>query len=221
MAGMTPKPKPKNNRPLIFGAGLVVVLALIAFFATRGDNAGSGTNAGDTESEGIQQFRTVAVEGQALAALNPQGEDPAVGQTAPSLEGRSFDGSAVNIQPGSQPKLVIFLAHWCPNCQREVPRIVNWLEESGSPQGLDMIVVTTATDPNRPNYPPSEWLDAEGLDLPAMADDSNATAAKAYGLSRYPYFVLLDANNRVLARDSGELSTEELDDLVELAGSRT
>ena len=84
-----------------------------------------------------------------------------------------------------------------------------------------MVVVATATDPNRPNYPPSEWLEEEGLDLPVMADDANGTAARAYGLSGYPYFVLLDANNRVIARDGGELSTGELDDLVEMAGSQS
>jgi cytochrome c biogenesis protein CcmG, thiol:disulfide interchange protein DsbE len=213
---MTPKSQPRNNRPLIFGAGLVVILAAIAFFATRDDSADSATNAG----EGIQQVRTVTVEGQPLAELDPQGQDPAAGQNAPTLEGSSFDGSAVSVRPGSQPKLVIFVAHWCPHCQREVPRIVSWLE-SGPPEGLDMVVVATATDPNRPNYPPSEWLDEEGLDLPVMADDANGTAARAYGLSGYPYFVLLDANNRVIARDGGELSTGELDDLVEMAGSQS
>ncbi|HYN99574.1 MAG TPA: TlpA disulfide reductase family protein [Actinomycetota bacterium] len=205
--------KPANNRPLIFGAALVVILAVVAFFATRGEDAGGPAG------EEPEQVRPVAVEGQPLAQLSASGQDPAVGQTAPSIRGTGFDGDAVNIEPGSQPRLVIFVAHWCPHCQREVPKIVQWLEDSGTPQGLDMIVVATATDPNRPNYPPSEWLEEEGLDLSTMADDRNGTAAQAYGLSAYPYFVLMDANNRVIARDSGELSTEELDELVELAGN--
>ena len=205
--------KPANNRPLIFGAALVVILALVAFFATRGEDGGGPAG------EELEQVRPVAAEGQPLAQLPASGQDPAVGQTAPAIRGTGFDGDAVNIEPGSQPRLVIFVAHWCPHCQREVPKIVQWLEDSGSPQGLDMIVIATATDPNRPNYPPSEWLEAEGLDLPTMADDRNGTAAQAYGLSAYPYFLLMDANNRVIARDSGELSTQELDELVELAGN--
>ena len=207
--------KPPNNRPLIFGAALVVILALVAFFATRGENDGGPA------AEEVEQVRAVAVEGQPLPQLSPNGEDPAVGQTAPAIRGTGFGGDAVNIEPGPQPRLVIFVAHWCPHCQREVPKIVQWLEDSGTPQGLDMIVVATATDPNRPNYPPSEWLEEEGLDLPTMADDRNGTAASAFGLSAYPYFVLMDANNRVIARDSGELSTDELDNLVELAGNNT
>lgn len=43
--------------------------------------------------------------------------------------------------------------------------------------------------------------------------------ADSVGLSAYPFFVLLDRNHKVLARDAGELTTEQLDDLVELAGS--
>ncbi len=217
---MSPAKNTKNNRPLIFGAGLIAILALIAFFATRSDEAGSGTDGNGSGTSGeIEETGTVEVDGQPLSELNPEGDDPTVGQTAPSLEGTSFNGSAISIEPGSQPKLVIFVAHWCPHCQREVPKIVSWLEESGTPEGLEMMVVATATDANRPNYPPSEWLEEEGLDLPTMADDSRGTAAEAYGLSGYPYFVLLDADNKVIARDTGELSTEELDGLVELAGS--
>jgi cytochrome c biogenesis protein CcmG/thiol:disulfide interchange protein DsbE len=217
---VSPTKTTKNNRPLIFGAALIAVLALIAFFATRSDDSGSVTDGNGSAGGGqTEETGTVAVDGQPLAELNPEGNDPAVGQTAPSLEGTSFDGSAITIEPGSEPKLVVFVAHWCPHCQREVPKIVSWLEDSGTPEGLEMMVVATATDENRPNYPPSEWLDEEGLDLPAMADDSRGTAAEAYGLSGYPYFVLLDADNKVIARDTGELSTDELDGLVEMAGT--
>jgi cytochrome c biogenesis protein CcmG/thiol:disulfide interchange protein DsbE len=213
---VSPAKNTKNNRPLIFGAGLIAILALIAFFATRSDDSGSSTG-GNGSSAAAQEVGAVEVDGQPLAELNPQGQDPAAGQTAPNLEGTGFDGSAISIEPGTEPKLVIFVAHWCPHCQREVPKIVSWLEDSGTPEGLEMMVVATATDQNRPNYPPSEWLEEEGLDLPTMADDSRGTAAEAYGLSGYPYFVLLDADNKVIARDTGELSTEELDGLVELA----
>lgn len=44
-------------------------------------------------------------------------------------------------------------------------------------------------------------------------------AADSVGLSACPDFVLLDRNHKVLARDAGEVPTEQLDDLVELAGS--
>ena len=29
------------------------------------------------------------------------------------------------IEPGS-PQLIVVMAHWCPHCQAEIPRIVDW-----------------------------------------------------------------------------------------------
>jgi cytochrome c biogenesis protein CcmG/thiol:disulfide interchange protein DsbE len=218
---MPARQKPSNNRPLIFGAVLIVVLALVAYFATRGEETSTGSNvagdSGDTGGEGIEMVRPVTVDGPALPSFERDVQDAAIGQTAPQIRGSGFAGSSIDIEPGDQPQLIIFVAHWCPHCQREVPKIVQWLEDSGTPEGLDMTVVATATDPNRPNYPPSEWLDEEGLNLPAMADDEDGSAAEAMGLSGYPYFVLLDRNHKVLARDTGELTTEQLDALVEMA----
>ncbi len=213
-----PQKKPGGNRVLILGASLVALLALVAFLATRGSDEGSDAKDSDS-STALEQIRPVTVEGQPLPPFDRDAaEDPAVGRTAPTISGSSFDGSAISIAPGANPKLVIWVAHWCPHCQREVPRIVEWLKDSGTPEGLDMIVVATDVDPNRPNYPPSEWLDKEGLDLPTMADDAKLTSTDAMGLTAYPFFVLLDADNKVLARDGGELESDQLDALVELAG---
>ncbi len=43
-----------------------------------------------------------------------------------------------------------------------------------------------------------------------MADSKTATAAEAYGLSAYPYFVLVDANGKVVGRATGEVSEEQI-----------
>lgn len=202
--------KPGGNRILIMGASLVALLALVAFLATKGDD--DTTNLSGEPSE----TQAVSVTGTPLPKLTG-GDTSATGLTAPSIDGKNFAGSQITIAPSSHPKLVVFVAHWCPHCQREVPKIAGWLDDKGKPEGLEIIVVATATDANRPNYPPSEWLQEEGLDLPTLADDSDYSAAAAMGLGNYPYFVLLDADNKVLARDSGELEIEQLDALVALA----
>ena len=51
----------------------------------------------------------------------------------------------------------MFLAHWCPHCQAEVPRIVT-LAKAGAFDGLDVASVATGTSSQYPNYPPSAWL---------------------------------------------------------------
>jgi thiol-disulfide isomerase/thioredoxin len=182
-------------------AGAVVVLAVVAVMLSQG--SGSETVAGET--------RPVTVEGTALAAFPTDGTaDAAVGQAAPTLVGASFDGSAVAVDPGStgRPTAIWFVAHWCPHCNAEVPRIVSLQQEGKLPAGVDVYGVSTGVNPSAPNYPPSTWFASEGWPFPVLADDDQATVAKAYGLPSYPYLVVLDADGNVIARHAGELGDD-------------
>ncbi len=117
------------------------------------------------------------------------------------------------------PKVLVFLAHWCPHCQREVPVLVDWLAEHGKPSDVDIYGIATGSTKDRPNFPPSAWLEKEGWDLPTVADSADGTAGMSFGLSAFPFFVALDADNDVVARGSGELSTEEWEGLLDEARS--
>lgn len=206
------KKNQKKPFPLIpVAGGVVVLLALIAFFAGRGDDA-------DPSAPGLAQIQPVELSGSSLPVFQASGADPAEGTPAPVLVGKSFDGSEVEIGPDGRAKLVIFLAHWCPHCQAEVPVIARWLEENGAPEDVDLYLVTTSTSENRPNYPPSEWLEREGLDLPTLADDAAGSAASAFGLSAFPYLTMLDGEGNVLIRNEGEFSVAELEGFLSLAG---
>jgi thiol-disulfide isomerase/thioredoxin len=107
------------------------------------------------------------------------------------------------------PYAVIFLAHWCPHCQAEVPRLVA-LSKNGQIEGVDVTGVATATSDQNPNYPPSEWLTGEDWPFPVMVDTASGTAANAYGLTGYPYMVFVDAEGKVVGRTSGEVGEEDL-----------
>ena len=107
----------------------------------------------------------------------------------------SFDGSKVTIGPTGKPQVVMFLAHWCPHCQAEVPRIVE-LAKDGAFEGIDVAAVATGTNADAPNYPPSAWLEREQWPFPVMVDSPEFTAAQAYGLPSYPYFVFADARGQ-------------------------
>ena len=74
----------------------------------------------------------ITVTGDLLPAFEGDtATDAGAGLAAPILEGESFDGTAVVVEPGS-PTLLVFLAHWCPHCQAEVPDLVEWAESLGS-----------------------------------------------------------------------------------------
>jgi cytochrome c biogenesis protein CcmG, thiol:disulfide interchange protein DsbE len=129
--------------------------------------------------------------------------------TAPTVQGTSFDGTPVAIQPSGRPSAIVFVAHWCPHCQREVPVIQSWIDANGMPPGVDFLSVATGIDPSRPNYPPDVWLASEGWTVPVLVDPTNSVA-QAYGLSAYPFWVFLDGQGKVVARATGELTIPQL-----------
>ncbi|MEL0193847.1 MAG: hypothetical protein VW962_02020, partial [Acidimicrobiaceae bacterium] len=70
------------------------------------------------------QVRQVIIEGEFLPALVDPHADESVGMPIPSLIGENFDGDVVAVRPtDGVATLVVFLAHWCPHCNNEIPEI--------------------------------------------------------------------------------------------------
>ena len=176
-------------------AGVVAVAAIAAGLSS--------------ESDQVQAYGEVAIVGEALPRHEPGPTDPAEGAPAPTITGET-----VSVSPGSTPTIVLFLAHWCSHCQAEVPRLTDWVEANGMPEGIDVIAVATSSTPTQGNYPPSVWLERENFPFPVIYDDEEGTAALAYGLSAFPFWVVLDSGGTVVDRFSGELpSTAAITDL--------
>lgn len=187
-------------------AAVVVVVAAGIAIVSSGEDSSSNS--------GLSQTQPVEVTGAALPTFASDTSDTAIGLAAPTLSGSEFDGTPIEVKPG-KPTLVIFLAHWCPHCQREVPVLTTWEQDGGVPDGVDVIGIATGTDPALPNYPPSQWLADENFPFPVMADSAETEAAIAYGLSGYPYFVLLDSDGKVVKRASGEIDPATLTPVLE------
>jgi cytochrome c biogenesis protein CcmG, thiol:disulfide interchange protein DsbE len=227
----------RSRTPLILAAVVVLVgfAALLAVVLTRGDDdedgdtassvppaATHGSSPGGSASSAPSGGTldpitgpTVTVEGTPLPP-GEGGDDPGVGLPAPTLHGTDYTGAEVSITPGTDgPLMVVFLAHWCPHCNDEIPVLLEWRDSGGIPEDLQIIGVSTAASEERPNYPPDEWLEEKGWTWPVLADDAELTAANTYGVTGFPYFVIVDADGNVAARGSGEISLEDLDALVD------
>lgn len=190
-------------------AALIAVAAIVAVASQSGS---------DDVVSGIEEFGDVLVEGKSLPAFTTGQADQAVGMTAPILTGKGFTGNTIVTSPGT-PTLLVFLAHWCPHCQREVPLLVQWKRDGQVPDGLDVIAITTSSDPASPNFPPSEWLAREEFPAlwPVMTDSGEKTAANAMGVSGFPFFVLVDAQGKVALRLSGEIEMAALTEQINKA----
>ena len=198
----------------VVGAIIAIVIGGAAIFAITS----SGSDSTST-SDGISEFSDITVTGEALPVFDSvsTATDTAIGLPAPVVSGKGFTGTEITTDGAGTPTLLVFLAHWCPHCQREVPLLVQWEKDGSTPTGVDVIAVATGTDPANPNFPPSEWLAREEFPAlwPVIADSADKKAANAFGLSGYPYFVLVDAQGNVFKRLSGEIPMDELTAIID------
>ena len=165
----------------------------------------------------IELSPKVKVKGTELptSAAVGSASDPAIGQLAPTLVGKRFDGKRVAIGGPGGPRIIVFLSHSCPHCQAEVPVIVE-LADAGVFDGVEVETVTTNTSERLPNYPPSKWLKREDWPFPTvLLDDAKLRAFFGSGGQAFPYFVMLDAAGVVAARAEGELSKASIREAAE------
>ena len=183
--------------------GLVLAGLIVALVIAAGED-------GQPTGGAVAESRPVAVTGAPLPPIPTSGTDAALGMPAPTLTGQSFDGTSVTIDPGStgKPTAIWFVAHWCPHCQAEIPRIVTLNQQRRLPGNVDIYAVSTSVNSSAPNYPPSAWFSGVGWPYPALADSTDGAAGTAYGLGSFPYLVVTDASGNVVYRHSGELGED-------------
>ena len=163
----------------------------------------------------------VTLSSEPVAAGLPEGEISVVGDSLPQYAGENDDNVALGLaaptfsapdqnsdifqlEKNGNSKALLFLAHWCPHCQREVPVVQRFIDSNGVPPGIDVIAVATSIDRGRDNYPPQEWLQREGWSETQIYD-LDREIGEAYGLNAFPYWVFLDKDLNVLARRTGNL----------------
>jgi thiol-disulfide isomerase/thioredoxin len=191
-----------SRRTLVIAAVLVVVLAAVVAAVAAGG--------GDDDVDLASELGAPSVAGAALAPLEEGVPDPALGQPAPT----ATEGGTTVGEPG---QLVAFVAHWCPHCRAEVPRLVEWIDAGDIP--ADAIkLVSTSVDEKAPNYPPSAWLEDEAWPGEVLLDSAAGDVARAFGVSGFPFFVAIDGEGRVAARASGELTLQQVEALLATVG---
>lgn len=191
------------RRPLPIGLIIGVVVAVVLVVTIVLTYGGSD----DTPLE----VGSPSVTGTALPSYDDTaGSDASIGQPVPEVAGTDWNDTPVEITNDGRAKIVVFLAHWCPVCQNEVPVVTSWLAAGSLPEGVDMYTVATGISRVRDNYPPSEWLEREGWEPPVILDDEGSTVAAAFGLPAYPYFVFVNADGTVAGRLSGAVGADTL-----------
>ena len=166
----------------------------------------------------------VTLSSEPVAAGLPEGETTVTGDLLPEFSGENDDNVAaglpapifsapnefseiVSLEKNGNAKALLFLAHWCGYCQKEVPVVQGFIDSAGVPTGIDVIAIATSIDRGRENYPPQKWLADEGWSETQIYD-LDREIGNAYGLSAFPYWVFLDKDLNVVARRTGNLPAD-------------
>tara|TARA_B100000941_G_scaffold269324_1_gene226513 strand:+ start:26 stop:628 length:603 start_codon:yes stop_codon:yes gene_type:complete len=184
------------NKNFIIAGAVVLVLGLaIAIGVTLSSEP---VAAGLPEGE-------INVDGESLPQYAGENDDNiALGLSAPTFSAPDQNSEIFSLEKNGNSKALLFLAHWCPHCQREVPVVQSFIDSNGVPPGIDVIAVATSIDRGRDNYPPQEWLEREGWSE-IQIYDLDREIGEAYGLNAFPYWVFLDKDLNVIARRTGNL----------------
>ena len=166
----------------------------------------------------------VTLSSEPVAAGLPEGETTVTGDLLPEFAGENDDNidlglaapifsapnensEIVSLEKNGNAKALLFLAHWCGYCQKEVPVVQGFIDSAGVPPGVDVIAIATSIDRGRENYPPQKWLADEGWSETQLYD-IDREIGNAYGLSAFPYWVFLDKDLNVVARRTGNLPAD-------------
>jgi len=199
----SPTPSKAKSIPVVgIVFAIIAVLAVVAVVFTGNSEPGSEYGAPQVQGQLSVMPQTASVDTSAN------------GVPAPTVVGEDFDGNAVKIENDGVPKGIVFLAHWCPHCQNEVPAVQAWLNSGGGVEGTQLYSVATAMNSTRPNYPSSAWLDREGWTVPVIRDDEKSTIHSAYGSGGFPYWVFVNSDGTVALRTAGELGVDRLEEIL-------
>ena len=154
------------------------------------------------------------ITGEGLPEYSGENDDNvARGLDAPIFSGPNENSEIVTLEKDGNAKVLLFLAHWCGFCQKEVPVVQEYIDVIGVPQGVEIIAVATSIDRSRDNYPPHDWLAREGWSE-TQVYDIDRDIGTAYGVNSFPYWVFLDKDLKVVARRTGNLPQDQVGQLL-------
>lgn len=195
------------NKNFIIGGAIVLVVGLAVAI---------GVSLVDEPLDGNLPEGETTISGDALPEYAGENDiNISAGLQAPLFSGPDQNSEIISLEKNGKSKILLFLAHWCPHCQAEVPIVQEYIDTFGLPADVEVIGILTSIDRSRDNYPPHDWLVEEGWSETQIYD-LDREIGTVYGLNAFPYWVTLDKDLKVVNRVTGKLTPDQITVLINL-----
>ena len=140
---------------------------------------------------------------------NPLVGDDVTGEAAPAERWSTFEGEQASLADyAGTPVVMNFFGSWCPPCVEEMPAFEDVHQELGDEVAFVGLAVNDSVDDAR------DIVERTGVTYD-VGRDAAGRLFTAFGVVNMPSTYLISADGEIVASHPGELSADELRELVE------
>lgn len=131
-------------------------------------------------------------------------------QRAPDFTATKLGGGTISLSDyrGKKPVVLDFWASWCPNCQRDMPRVSALYPKY---QGKVEIIGVNIRE-GEPTV--ADFISSKGIIFPIALDSAGSISAQ-FGVNYTNFHVLINTDGTIAGSIPGDLSEEVLASLIQ------
>lgn len=129
---------------------------------------------------------------------------------APELNLSRLDGGTIELSSykGSKPVILDFWASWCPNCQRDMPKLSQWYRQYGDQ--VEIIGVNMSESP----AVAQSFVTSRNISFPIVLDPTGSVS-RLFSIRYTNTHVLIDINGDIVKTIPGDLREADIVSLIE------
>ena len=148
---------------------------------------------------------------------NPVGSiAPGHGREAPGFSLQTPKGETITLASyrGEKPVILDFWASWCPNCQRDMPKLSGFYDRYKDE--VEVIGINLQESPKTVQ----RFVEERGISFPIVMDPFGQ-ASRVYGVQYTNTHVLIDKDGNMVRVIPGDIRETDVHSLIETANSET
>jgi len=186
-----------NDKIFIIGA-VICVIGIFVFASIYSSNSGLGSRP-DRSSSGVR--------GSVNDTAPTQNRNQ---NLAPDFELELLGGGTITLSQfrGEKPVILDFFTTWCPNCQRDMPKLSKWYDKY-----KDQVEVI-GIDIRENKGTVQDFVNSRGISFP-IALDSKGQAANTYGIRYTNTHILIDKYGSIVREIPGDIRESDIKSLIQ------